>query len=118
MNNQHGVACCPHRELAVGWALHVLQPDEEPPVAAHIPDCPICTKTAAETEEVGATLGLSLQEAIPSAELEHRVLSVIGATREAPSVPLTPSTRRAPHITMPSWLRTRGAGHRPWPWSG
>lgn len=66
MNNQHGVACCPHRELAVGWALHALQPSEASPVAAHIPDCSICTKNAAETEEVGATLGLPSRSQSPA----------------------------------------------------
>jgi hypothetical protein len=61
-------------------ALHALQPGESPGRRTH-PDCSICTRTAAEIEEVGATLGLSLQEAIPSAELGHRVLSVGTAER-------------------------------------
>lgn len=118
MNDQrHRVAGCPHRELAVGWALHALEPTEELPVAAHMPDCPICTSTATQTEELGATLGLSVPQAIPSTELQQRVLSVTGDRRAAPVVPSTPSTPRARRITMPSWLRTRraaaGQGHGP-----
>lgn len=106
MNDQHRVADCPHRELAVGWALHALEPAGDSLVAAHMPDCPICTSTATETEEVGARLGLSVPRAIPSAELEQRVLSVTGAKREMPVVALAPS-RPAQHITKRIWLRAR-----------
>ncbi|MGH3550308.1 MAG: hypothetical protein ACRDQU_19765 [Pseudonocardiaceae bacterium] len=116
-DQQHRVAECSHRELAVGWALHALESAEEYPVAAHMPDCSICTATAAETEEVGATLGLSVSIAIPSAELEQRVLRVTGDRWVAPVVPPASGTRRARRITMTSWLRTRGTGRGRWPWS-
>ena len=96
MNDQQfSVDGCPQRELAVGWALHVLEPAGESLAAAHLPDCTVCTTTAAQTEEVGATLGLSLPEAIPRAELEQRILSVTSAGWTA---------RR---ITKPSWLRVK-----------
>jgi anti-sigma factor RsiW len=104
MNDQLRPTACPHRELAVGWALHTLEPAEESLVAAHMPECPTCTRTAAETEQVGATLGLSIQEAIPSAALEQRILSVTGAKGAAP---VTPSTSPARHLTTPLRLRTR-----------
>lgn len=107
MNDQDRIVDCPHRELAVGWALHALEPAEESLVAAHMPECPACTSTAAETEEIGATLGLSVPEAIPSAELEQRILSVTGASKwAAPVVPLAPSTPSARHVTKLSRLRT------------
>lgn len=94
---------CPHRELAVGWALHALEPAEESLVAAHMPGCPACTKTVAETEWVGATLGLAVPEAIPSAELEQRVLAVTHDNRrEAPVVPLAPTMRPTRQTTKPS----------------
>jgi hypothetical protein len=104
-DQQHRVADCPHRELAVGWALHALEPADESPVAAHMPHCPRCTSTATQTEEVGATLGLSIPQATPSAELEQRVLSLTGAKRETPVVTLAPSTRPARHNTKRFWLR-------------
>lgn len=112
MNDLHRDATCPHRELAVGWALHTLEPAEESPVAAHLPDCPTCTSTAAETEEVGATLGLSVPQANPSTLLEQRVLSVTGAKWESPVVVLVPSTRPPRHITRRFWLRA-GSWLRP-----
>lgn len=96
MNDQQfSVAGCPQRELAVGWALHVLEPAGESLAAAHLPDCTVCTTTAAQTEEVGATLGLSLPEAIPRAELEQRILKI------------TRAGWVARHITKPSWLRVK-----------
>lgn len=104
MNDQHRDTACPHRELAVGWALRTLEPAEESLVAAHMPECPTCTRTAAETEEVGATLGLSIPEANPSAALEQRILSVTGAKWAAPVTPLTSPAR---HITTLLRLRTR-----------
>lgn len=112
MNNQHRVADCPHRDLAVGWALHALEPAEESLVAAHMPECPTCTRTVAETEHVCATLGLSVPEVIPSAELEQRVLAVtIDREEAAPVVPLPPPppppTQPARHITE-SWRSRTG----------
>ncbi len=108
MNDQHRVADCPHRELAVGWALHALEPVEESLVAAHMPDCPSCMITVAETEEVCATLGLSVPEVIPSAELEQRVLAVTIDRRAAPVVPLPPPISPAGNSAQPSrpgaWL--------------
>ncbi|MDQ2882358.1 MAG: anti-sigma factor [Actinomycetota bacterium] len=108
MNDQQSrVSGCPHRDLAVGWALHALEPAEESLVAAHMPDCPTCLSIAAETEEIGATLGLSVPEAIPSAGLEQRILSVTGVSRVAPVVPLVSATRPARHLAQASRLRAR-----------
>ncbi len=112
MNDQRHVADCPHLELAVGWALHALEPAEESLVAAHMPDCPSCTDIIAETERAGATLGLSIPEAIPSAELEQRVLGVTKRGEAAPVVPLP--MRPVRQTTVPSrpgtgWLAAAAA---------
>jgi hypothetical protein len=101
VNDQQRVADCPHRELAVGWALHALESAEESLVAAHMPGCSICTSTVAETEQVCATLGLSVPEVIPSAELEQRILAVTIDQRVAPVVPLPPPTQPARHTIKP-----------------
>ncbi|HZA16305.1 MAG TPA: anti-sigma factor [Pseudonocardiaceae bacterium] len=104
MSTQHRVADCPHRDLAVGWALHALEPAEEALVATHMPDCPACTRTVAQTEQIGATLGLSVPELIPSAELEQRVLAVTIDRRTAPVEPLPPPmqpTRPNPQPSRP-----------------
>jgi hypothetical protein len=103
-NQQHRVADCPHRELAVGWALHALEPAGDSLVTAHMPHCPVCTRTAAETEEVGATLGLSIPQTNPRTELKQRILNVTGAKWEASAVAPPPPTRPARHITKRFWL--------------
>lgn len=112
MNDQRQSADCPHRELAVGWALHALEPAEEALVATHLPDCPLCKGTAAQTEDIGATLGLSVPEAIPSAELEQRILSVTGDSWASPATPepapVTPLTRPGGHTIRPLVLRAGG----------
>ena len=100
MNDQREV--CPHREVAVGWALHSLEPAEESLVAAHLPACPECAAAAALSEEVGAMLGLSVPELVPSAGLEQRILSVTGAAPAAPLV--TPAELPAPLARRTPWL--------------
>ncbi|MGH3828006.1 MAG: hypothetical protein ACRDQX_12675 [Pseudonocardiaceae bacterium] len=119
MSDQPRFSDCPHRELAVGWALHALEPAEESLLAAHMPECPTCSSTAAQAEEVSATLGLSVPEVDPSATLEQRVFSVIGVRWAAPPVPPVPVSVPAPtpalvpppaspparRVTTPAWLR-------------
>lgn len=105
MNDQRDGACCPHRELAVGWALHSLEPAEESLVATHLPGCPECKGAAAQSEELGAMLGLSVPELIPSAGLEQRILSVTGPRKVAPLV-----TPPAPPVQRISWLSRRRLG--------
>jgi hypothetical protein len=91
---QNDTTGCPHRELAVGWALHALEPAEESLVLAHLPSCPECTRVVAETEQVGAMLGLSIPEEMPSPELEQRVLAVTVDSPGAPVIPLVPPSQR------------------------
>jgi hypothetical protein len=94
MNDAGPVEDCPHSGLAVGWALHSLEPAEESLVAAHLPECPTCAQMASQTEELGAMLGLSVPEVIPSAELEQRILSVTGTRWAAPAVSVAPPPSR------------------------
>jgi hypothetical protein len=105
MNDQRDVPRCPHHELAVGWALHSLEPAEESLVAAHLITCPTCAEAAAQTEEVGTMLGLSVPELIPSAELEQRILSVAGVRSAAPPDASPASTRPGRRIRWLSQLR-------------
>lgn len=94
MIDDGGTESCLHSGLAVGWALHALEPAEESLVAAHLVDCLACTKTVSETERVGASLGLSISQAIPSPRLEQRVLAVVNAAPVAPVIPLMQSNPR------------------------
>jgi hypothetical protein len=112
MNDQREVARCPQHQLAVGWALHSLEPAEEFVVAAHLPTCPMCAEAAARTEEIGAMLGLSVPEIAPSAGLEQRILGAAGIRSTTP--PLASSTPAATPPLAPAprvrWLSGRRYG--------
>jgi hypothetical protein len=109
MNDQQDrVSGCPYRELAVGWALHALEPAEESLVTGHLADCSTCASIAAETEEVGAMLALSVLQTIPSIGLEQRILSATGASQAAPVVSLALPMQPARPITEPSEVDFRG----------
>ena len=109
MNDQYErVRGCPYRELVVGWALHALEPAEESLVLGHLADCPTCASSAAETEEVGAMLALSVPQTIPSVGLEQRILSATGTSRAAPVVSLAVPTQPARPISEPSEVDFRG----------
>lgn len=107
-NRQDRVSGCPYRELAVGWALHALEPAEESLIIGHLADCPTCARSAAETEQVGAMLALSVPQTIPSVGLEQRILSATGASRAAPVVSLALPMQPARPITEPSEVDFRG----------
>ncbi|MGH3515086.1 MAG: hypothetical protein ACRDRB_22875 [Pseudonocardiaceae bacterium] len=109
MNDQQDrVSSCPYRELAVGWALHALEPVEESLATGHLADCPTCVSIAAETEEVGVMLALSVPQTIPSVGLEQRILSAAGASRAAPAVSLVLPMQPGRPITEPSEVDFRG----------
>lgn len=101
MIDQQRAQQCEHSELAVGWALHALEPAEEMLVAAHLPECAECTLTVAEAELIGATLGLTVPEQVPSAALEQRVLAVTSTPQVEPEPPAEspppPAPRPAAH---------------------
>jgi anti-sigma-K factor RskA len=69
-------------QLAVGWALHALEPEDESAFARHLPDCPRCARTVAETEEVMAALATDLPAAEPSAELRSRLRAAVERTEQ------------------------------------
>ncbi|MGY1821764.1 anti-sigma factor [Geodermatophilus sp. SYSU D00079] len=84
-------------ELAVGWALHALEPEEEELVAAHLPGCPRCLGTVAETGEVLAALAGGLPAAGSTERLQAELRAAARETVQArpqpaprPSAPARP----------------------------
>ena len=77
-------------ELAVGYALTALEPDEMERFIEHLVSfCPQCQQSVDDTANVGAELGLAMPVPIapPSASLRNSVLSAAFAAR--PAVPQT-----------------------------
>jgi hypothetical protein len=93
-------------ELAVGWALHALEPEEEVLFAAHLPACPRCRGTVAETAEVMAALAADLPSVAPPERLRGRLRAAVGEAAQAPS----PAEEEAP---VPAGDVGRPAADRP-----
>ncbi len=71
-------------ELAVGWALHALEPEDEAVFAPHLARCPRCARTVAETSEVMAALATDLPPAEPSDGLRDRLRDAVERTEQLP----------------------------------
>lgn len=72
-------------ELAVGWALHALEPEDEAAFAQHLRGCDRCARTVAETSEVMAALAADLPPAEPSDQLRERLRSAVSTTEQRPA---------------------------------
>ena len=77
-------ATCPQRELAVGWALHSLEPEEEASFSLHLPHCAACQTQVAATEDTAALLGSSVPQIDPPARLRASILDAARATAHTP----------------------------------
>ena len=71
-------------ELAVGWALHALEPEDEELFAAHLPTCTRCRQTVAETAEVMGALAGDLPQADPPQRLRDRLRAAVEETEQLP----------------------------------
>ncbi|MCZ2847691.1 anti-sigma factor domain-containing protein [Modestobacter sp. VKM Ac-2978] len=79
-------------ELAVGWALHALEPEDEDLFAAHLAGCDRCADTVAETAEVMAAMSSDLPPAEPSDALRDRLRAAVEETEQLPQT--APPARR------------------------
>ncbi|HEX2074468.1 MAG TPA: anti-sigma factor [Geodermatophilus sp.] len=119
-------------ELAVGWALHALEPEEETLFAAHLPECPRCVRTVAETSEVMGALASDLPAAEPSEGLRARLRAAVEHTEqvtpglppldgpadpfadeEPPAAPAVPAAPAAEAPRPPERPATGFPGYRP-----
>ncbi|WP_104525687.1 anti-sigma factor [Blastococcus atacamensis] len=104
-----------HDELAVGWALHALEPDDEAAFARHLPGCERCARTVGETAEAMAAMARDLPPAAPSPELRSRLRAAVESTEQLPpptaAVPVpAPSSSGAEHtgsVPRPAAPRSR-----------
>jgi anti-sigma-K factor RskA len=96
-------------ELAVGWALHALEPDDEAAFARHLSSCSRCARTVAETSEVMAAMARDLPPAEPSPELRTRLRAAVEETEQVPARNERPAPTRLPRSAAEE------AGPRPVP---
>ncbi|MCW2617393.1 MAG: uncharacterized protein JWR28_542 [Modestobacter sp.] len=74
-------------ELAVGWALHALEPEDETRFTDHLAGCARCAQTVGETTEVMAAMAGDLPQAEPSEALRERLRAAVEETQQLPSAP-------------------------------
>ena len=74
-------------ELAVGWALHALEPEDETAFAGHLAGCARCARTVADTAEVMAAMAGDLPQAEPSDGLRERLRAAVEETEQLPPTP-------------------------------
>ena len=86
-------------ELAVGWALHALEPEDESIFAVHLGGCARCTQTVAETSEVMAAMAADLPVAEPSDALRTRLAAAVAETEQVPA------PQRAEPLSAPAPVR-------------
>jgi anti-sigma factor RsiW len=87
-----------YEELAAGFALDALEPDEEQAFQRHLEGCPSCKASVREFDEVTASLALAAPRVEPPASLRAAVRRRTGLTLR----------RRAARM-MRSWRGTRVA---------
>lgn len=98
---------CALEELAVGWAMHALEPDEEAVLRAHLPDCDSCQRAVRSTEEVTAALGGSVRQFEPPARLKARLMAAIDDTPQEPVVSRVRPRQARRHVAEPVPLDSR-----------
>ncbi|MGY1838561.1 MULTISPECIES: anti-sigma factor domain-containing protein [unclassified Modestobacter] len=88
-------------ELAVGWALHALEPEDEDRFAAHLPGCAHCARTVADTQQVMGTLAADLPAAEPSDALRDRLRAAVEETEQVRRPEPRPAQQPAPPAGRP-----------------
>lgn len=89
-------------ELAVGWALRALEPEDEAEFARHLPGCTRCAATVAETTEVMGALAADLPAAEPSDALAVRIREAVAATEQVDPAPAPAPPTATPSTATPS----------------
>ena len=87
-------------ELAIGWALHALEPEDEALFTAHLAGCARCARTVAETSEVMAAMASDLPQAEPSEELRERLRAAVEETEQLPAT-RPPGEQAVSHTAIP-----------------
>ena len=88
-------------ELAVGWALHALEPGDDADFARHLPGCARCAAIVAETTEVMGAMAADLPAAEPSEALGARLRDAVVATEQVHRPTASPEIE-APRAVPPA----------------
>lgn len=98
----------PWDELAVGFALGALEPEDEETFAGHLHGCTECTQTVADVEATSAELAY----AVPGDEPPPALLQAIMAEVKASGRPKTPLSAAVPDLAKVRSRRRTDSGER------
>ena len=90
-------------ELAVGWALHALEPEDEAVFAEHLPGCERCAQTVDDTTEVMASMAADLPRTEPSDQLRERLRAAVAETEQIPPDDVAPQPVRPTATGFPGY---------------
>jgi len=88
-------------ELAVGWAMRALEPDDEGRFTTHLRTCERCASSVQDSGRVLAALVEQLPLQSPSPELRTRLLGEIDKTRRHAAPARTAAPARATEPAVP-----------------
>ncbi len=92
-------------ELAVGWALRSLEPDDEERFAAHLPGCARCGATVDSTTAALGEIAGTVPEEDPPPALRDRIMAAVAdEPQDQPEPPAAQEPQQAPRPQEP---RTR-----------
>jgi hypothetical protein len=94
-------------ELAVGWALHALEPEDEAVFTSHLAGCARCSETVAETTEIMGAMAADIPQAEPSEALGARLREAVAATEQVhrPAAPRVVEVPAAAAVPPPRRIR-------------
>ncbi|MDQ4037602.1 MAG: anti-sigma factor [Actinomycetota bacterium] len=95
-------------ELAVGWAVRALEPDDEGRFTAHLRGCERCSASVQDSGRVLAALVEQLPLESPSPQLRTRLLAEIGKTRQLDPEQAQPSASATPAGQLIDFEAARG----------
>ncbi len=90
-------------ELAVGWALHALEPEDEARFAQHLAGCARCNQTVVDTSEVMAAMAADLPRAEPSGGLRDRLRAAVAETEQITPDDVAPEPARPAATGFPGY---------------
>ena len=105
--------------MAVGWALHALEPGEEQAFAEHLATCDRCQRMVAESEEALGELAYDVPLVEPPPRVLERIRQETGAVHARPpgrlagrpsAAVVTPLVRRMPPRSVRRVLPAIAAG--------
>jgi hypothetical protein len=101
-------------ELAVGWALHALEPEDEAVFAEHLPGCDRCAQTVADTSEVMAAMATDLPRTEPSDRLRERLRAAVAETEQIPPDDVVPEPVRPAATGFPGYRSVEPRADASW----